>query len=529
MINNRLQQLVHRFSPSEPGIVGKRDSFEHDSFERSESLETEPSVKINPHNVRISTLLDRKRLPSWQLMSLLGAGVLVVSIATIVRLQGAANTLNLDQLTVPVKSETLTLRISASGTITPAQSVNISPKVSGLLKELLVEQGDRVQAGQVIARMDSRDLEGQLIQAQAALGQAEARLVEVRRGNRPEEIAQAQARLSRFRAELAQVQANRPEEIAEAESQVVAAQAAANLTGKRVERYQKLAASGAETRDRLDEVITDNQRAQASLREAQQRLARVQEQTQRGIEQASANLNEAQQAYQLALKGSRPEVIAQSEAAVLEAKGRLRTITNQLEDIILRAPFAGIVTQKYATEGSFVTPTTSASSTSSATSSSIVAIASDLEVLAKVPEVDIGQIRPGQKVEIRADSYPDRVFLGRVRLVSPAAVVDQNVTSFQVRVAIVTGKDQLRSGMNSDLTFLGDTVDQALVVPTVAIATQQGQTGVYIPDENDKPQFQPITIGSAIQDQTQVLEGLEPQQRVFIDFPAGLKPKTAPE
>jgi HlyD family secretion protein len=183
------------------------------------------------------------------------------------------------------------------------------------------------------------------------------------------------------------------------------------------------------------------------------------------------------------------------------------------------------VTQKYATVGAFVTPTTSASNTSSATSTSIVAVAQDLEILAKIAEVDIGQIRIGQPVEINVDAYPEQVFKGRVRLISPEAIVDQNVTTFQVRVSIVTGQKQLLSGMNSDLMFLGKRVDDALVIPTVAIATQKGQTGVYIPDKDKKPKFQPITIGASVKTQTQVLEGLTSEQRVFIDYPKGLEPK----
>ena len=524
MNNDRLQQLFQQLSFWGAGMGQRRPSFQRTAYPKGKQ-----ASNFSPAQMQAATLPQRKQSYPWRLIGVVGVGVLVFSTATVLWMQRSANTLDLEQLTVPVKSESLTLRIRANGTITPSQSVNLSPKVAGVLKELLVEQGDRVEAGQRIARMDNRDLEGQLIQAQGVLRQTEARLVEVRRGNRPEEIAQAKARLNRAEAELAEAKANRPEEIAEAESQVAAAQATANLARTRVGRYRKLAEAGAETRDRLDEVIADNQSTQANLKEAQQRLARVTERTRRDIDQAAANLREAQQAYQLSLKGNRPEVIAQAEAAVLEAKGRLRTITNQLDDTVIRAPFSGIVTQKYATEGAFVTPTTSASSTSSATSASIVAIAANLEVLADVPEVDIGQIRLGQRVEIRADSYPDQVFEGRVRLVSPEAVVDQNVTSFQVRVTITSGRNQLRSGMNSDLTFLGNRVDDALVVPTVSIATRQGQTGVYIPGEDNKPKFQPVTLGSTLQAQTQVIEGLKPDQRVFIDFPDGLKPEHVEE
>ena len=149
-----------------------------------------------------------------------------------------------------------------------------------------------------------------------------------------------------------------------------------------------------------------------------------------------------------------------------------------------------------------------------------MAIAKGLEILAKVPEVDIGQIKQGQSVEIVADAYPDQVFKGRVSLIAPEAVVDNNVTSFQVRVALVTGLDQLRSGMNVDVTFLGDQIQNALVVPTVAIVSQNGQTGVLVPNaENTKATFNPVTIGPSIGNQIQILKGVQAGERVFVNLP----------
>ncbi|PZD73457.1 Type I secretion system membrane fusion protein PrsE [Acaryochloris thomasi RCC1774] len=439
--------------------------------------------------------------------------------------QSASGDIDLNQLTVPVKSESLTLRIAASGTLIPAQNVNLSPKVAGVVAQLLVEQGDQVEQGQVIARMDRRDLEGQIIQARASVAQAQARLAELRAGNRVEEVAQAQARMSQAQAELARRRDRRPEAVAEASSQVAAAESMAKLSQKRVDRYQGLAEAGAETRDRVDEVIADNQNAQAMLREARMRLQRVQNETEREVQQSVASVQEAQQAFRLSQQGTRPEEIAQAVAATREAEGRLRIVENQFRDTDIRAPFAGIITQKFASVGAFVTPTTSASSTLSSTSASIVSLARELEVVAKVPEIDIGKVRPGQQVEIRADAYPEKTFTGRVRLVSPEAVVDQNVTSFEVRISLLSGQDQLLSGMNTDLTFLGDKVDDAVVVPTVAIATQKGQAGVYLPDEDDKPEFKPVTIGTSVADKTQILDGVEPGERVFIDFPEGVEPE----
>jgi HlyD family secretion protein len=72
---------------------------------------------------------------------------------------------------------------------------------------------------------------------------------------------------------------------------------------------------------------------------------------------------------------------------------------------------------------------------------------------------------------------------------------------------------------------LGKALQDALLVPTVAIVTEKGKTGVLVPDEKNKPQFHPVTIGPSVQDQTQVLSGLEEGERVFIDLPKDQKPK----
>jgi HlyD family secretion protein len=302
------------------------------------------------------------------------------------------------------------------------------------------------------------------------------------------------------------------------------------LANSKKTQYSQLKDSGAITLERYREVMADAKTAAADLAVAQQKLDLMNRGSRsEDVAKAQASVAEAQAAYNLSRNGSRPEEIRQAEAQVASAEGQLQVVQSHLADTVIRSPFAGVVTQKYATEGAFVTPTTSASSTSSATSTSIVAVAQNLEVLAKIAEVDIGQIRLGQPVEINVDAYPNQVFKGKVRLVSPEAVVDQNVTTFQVRVSILTGQRQLLSGMNADLTFLGQKVDSALVIPTVAIATQKGKTGVYIPDKDNKPKFQPITIGSSVKKKTQVLEGLTSGQRVFIDFPKDLQPKDPAE
>lgn len=472
-------------------------------------------------------LFGKVRRPAPWVWGLVGLGIVGIGAGAFAWVRNNAAPANLAEYTIDVKPEALTLRITASGTVVPAQSVNLSPKTAGVLQKLFVEQGDRVVQGQMIAQMDQQDLKGQLLQAQGGVDQAKARLDQLKNGSRPEEIAQAKARLDQSNAQFnATKSGNRKPEIAQAKAQVVSAEAKLELANSKKAQYTKLKEVGVIALERFNEVKADAKTAAASLAEARQRLELLQEGSRtEEIQQAQASLREAGAGYALVRNGTRVEEIAQANAQLTTAQGQLQVIQARLSDTVIRAPFAGVVTQKYATVGAFVTPTTSASSTTSATSTSIVAVAKDLEILAKVPEVDIGQIRSGQPVEIKVDAYPAQTFKGRVRLVSPEAVVEQSVTSFQVRVVMLTGQRQLLSGMNSDLTFLGKTVRDALVVPTVAIATQKGQTGVYIPDKENKPKFQPITIGSTVQNKTQVVEGLGSGQKVFIDFPKNLKPK----
>lgn len=197
----------------------------------------------------------------------------------------------------------------------------------------------------------------------------------------------------------------------------------------------------------------------------------------------------------------------------------MKRVQVQYQDTIIRAPFDGIVTQKYADVGAFVTPTTSASSTASATSSSIVALARGLKIVAQVPEVDIGRIVPKQPVLIKSDAFANQTFKGQVVNIAPEAIVENNVTSFEVTIGIVDEKVPLASNMNVDVTFFGLQLDNAFVVPTVAIVTQEGETGVMVPDAEDKPEFRPVKIGLVLDDKTQILSGVSSGEQVFIDLP----------
>ncbi|MDD1414331.1 HlyD family secretion protein [Dolichospermum sp. ST_con] len=154
------------------------------------------------------------------------------------------------------------------------------------------------------------------------------------------------------------------------------------------------------------------------------------------------------------------------------------------------------------------------------TSASIAELASGLEIEAKVPEVNMAKIKQNQPVEIRLDAFPEQVFQGKVRLIAPRGVKEENVTFMRVKVALATGQDQLKVGLNVKLTFLVNDIPNALVIPSAAVISgKEGQVGVLLLDKDNQAKFYPVQVGITSGDKTQILSGLSQGERVFIQPP----------
>ena len=439
-------------------------------------------LTFTPFSMRLPLPKSLKRPLPWLV---LGAIAVVATAGIAFSAARRGPDYDLEALTIPVMEDELTVRITASGSVEPVRTVNLSPKTAGTLERLLVEQGDRVTAGQVIGIMDSAQTAAQMAQNEASVAEARAQLQDALNGASATDISQAEAALSVADAALADARARQ------------------DLADEELDRSRRLFEQGAISRSDLDRAISENRSAAS------------------GVEQAIFRVEEAEARLTDQRNGNDAEDIAQAEARLARAQAQLQGMQVQMNDTEIRAPFDGIVTQRFAEEGAFVTPTATASDVTSATSTAIVAIASGLEVIAEVPEADIGKIRVGQKTEIQADAFPDETFEGVVKLIAPEAIERQNVTVFQVRIRLTTGLDQLRSNMNTTVSFLGDQLDDALVVPTVSIITQAGESGVLVPGEEGEVEFKPVVLGSQVGDRIQVLDGLEEGDLVFIDLPPG--------
>jgi HlyD family secretion protein len=419
-----------------------------------------------------------------------------------------SNTHDWQKNTTKVEKGSIDVRIIATGTIRPINEIKVSPKTTGLIKRLYVEQGDRVKQGDVLAQMDDSNIAGQIESARGTYLVSNDTYQKILHGNRPQEVEIARFQMIRGR-----------DIVRQAEQNVIRLKAQLESINQTSFRDDTLAVRQAylETQGAISDQDRLNSETQSKVTHAQKDAAeRELEQAEATLAQNKSELSAAEKQYELSRIGNRNEDISAAKDAVTQAKGNLDTLMSQLSDMTIRAPFAGVVTQKYADSGAIVTPTTSAATTS-ATSSSIVALAGQLEMVAQVAETDIGRVKIGQEVEIVPNAFQERTYHGHVTQIAPEAVVTQNVTTFEVHSTIDDDKRQkLLSGMNVSARFVVGKMDDALLVPTVCIVSRHGKNGVLVPQPDGTPKFKTVRTGPTSGTQTVVMHGLKEGDLVFI-------------
>ncbi|MEO0352020.1 MAG: efflux RND transporter periplasmic adaptor subunit [Cyanobacteria bacterium P01_A01_bin.15] len=427
-------------------------------------------------------------------------------------------------LTQPVEQKTVPILIEANGTVNPERSINLSPKSSGVVQTLLVEEGERVEQGQTIAIMDDSNLQGDLLQRQGQLAQENANLQRLIVGERPENIASAEAALTEAEANLQELKAgNRSEDIAQASARLQQAQATLQQQAATWSRYESLYKEGAISQEELEQKRTDRDVAQAQVKEAEEALALQTAGTRsEQIAQAEARVEQQRQTVAVLKAGNRTEDIAQARAQVQSAQGTLQAVETQLQDTEVAAPFDGVVSDIYAEIGSFVSPSMSGSGSIDSSSSSILMFSSSRnQVWVNLPESRIADVQLGQSVTFKADAFPGEVFRGQVEHIADQAAVSQNVTSFEVKISIdESGADRLKIGMNVEAQFEIGRLEEAMLVPNAAVVRGSEGEGVYVVGEDSNPTFQPIQTGVTVGSQTEVTTGLTGDEQVLISPPS---------
>ncbi len=333
--------------------------------------------------------------------------------------------------------------VSAEGEVVPVKQATLSFEVAGRLAELLVSEGDAVEAGQTLARLDQTDWQQRVDEAQAALELAQAQLAQAKAGATAGDFAVAEAALATARARLAQIKAGpTAEDILVAKANMNAAAAAVQLAQAEYDKISWQAGIGATQQAlALQEASTNYEIAKANY----QKL--IKGPTAEEIAVAEAQVGEAQAQLVKLREGPRPEDIAVAEARVRQAQTALEGARIALEKTVLVAPLSGVVGKVMVEEGETVM------------AGAPVLVIGDLSALQvktdDLSEVDIVEVAVGQKVEVSVDALPDREFRGRVSKIAPMAEKQHGDIVYTVTIDLEEGIEAgLRWGMTAYVDIL---------------------------------------------------------------------------
>ena len=345
------------------------------------------------------------------------------------------------------------IRVSGNIEVT---AVEVSFKAAGRVVERAVDEGDLARRGQLVAKLDLSEITKIVAQREAEARTAEAALLELLNGSRPQEIEQAAATADRLEKRLAELtNGSRPQEIAEAEAAVAEARADINRWTLDFDRQAELFARDIVSSREFDAVKSSYEMSHARLRQAQERLSLAKEGPRiEQIQQARAELAEARQRLSLVLEGPRLEEIAQARSRLDGARQMLAAELIRLGDHTVASPLDGVVLSKNIEPGEYVIAGTP-----------VVTVGDMVNVWlrAYVNETDLGRVKAGQKAIVVTDSYPGKTYEGHVSFIaSQAEFTPKNVQTqtervklvYRIKIDILNPKMELKAGMPADADIL---------------------------------------------------------------------------
>jgi len=326
----------------------------------------------------------------------IAAAVIIIALALYAGLRPGSGNPQSAQLPAPQY-------ISAEGKLEarPGAEMNIGSEMTARIERYLVNEGEHVNKGQVIAVLDSKELAARLRQAESDLAVAQARRVEVAAGSRSEEVKQAQAVLQRALSERALSE-------------------------------QEL--------NRMGQLYRDKFVSRATL-----------DNSESAYKVATARVSEAEEQLRLLQAGPRRETLALHDKQVLQAEADVQYVHSLLDKTSVVSPISGILIERYLDVGEVVIPEKPIA---------VIADTSQLRINAEVDETDAGRLQLGDPVEIKAYAYPGKVYKGRVeeiahyvgkREIKPNnPAVNLGLKIIQVRIALLEATP-LKLGMTVDV------------------------------------------------------------------------------
>jgi HlyD family secretion protein len=350
----------------------------------------------------------------------------------------------------------------ASGAI-EATEVAVSFKIPGRVIERPVDEGDRLAPGALVGRLESRELEAEVDRLRASLQATETRLPQLKTEIALQEeltrgrIADAQATLAVREERLTELKnGSRPQDLQKAWAEVREANAVMENAQADFRRMDMLFRDGGVAEQVRDAARTNFTVTVERHRNALERLDLVKEgPRQEEIRRAEAEVRQAKAGLLLAQAGELDVLRKRQELATLQAsiardRAALAAAEAQLGYTVLRSPGTGVVLRKHVEPGEMIAAGTPAVT---------IADLTNIWVKIYIPEPQLGRIKLGQTAEITTDSYPGKVYRGKVTFInSEAEFTPKNVQTqeervklvFAVKIAVDNPNQELKPGMPAD-------------------------------------------------------------------------------
>jgi HlyD family secretion protein len=354
-----------------------------------------------------------------------------------------------------VEKGDLAKSVVATGKVTPITKVEVKSKASGIVKKLLVDAGDKVKKGQLLAQLDKEEIEAQVEQSQAAAQAAEASLTS-----------------SEADYERAKVDAEGPD---------------VPLLKRAYDRAIGMAKEG---------VVSTS-----ALEDAQKNY------------ELALNKQNVSKAQATVLKAR----IAQSQGQLAQDRANLKQLEEQLSYTDIESPLDGVVLSRDVEMGDAVSSILVLGS--SATLVMTLGDTSSVYVKGKVDESDIGKVYLGQPARIKVESFKDKTFNGVVTKISPMGVEKDNVTTFEVRVSINNPGGELKAEMTANAEIILEEHKSVLQIPEGAIIYDKDKkASVEVPDPSAKDGKKKIAVNIGISNgaKTELLGGLKEGDQVVL-------------